>query len=132
MENEMYLTNLELRVTVVTRLQNGWSRVQIPLQERFFSSQNVRTSSGAHPANYSMGISVLSRVEFDYPHPSTAKMKNKYSCALTPQICPQEVEWGNLTFLLSFYVYVACCGFCLGRFIFESVFLTIWETFAMQ
>lgn len=132
MENEVYLTDLELRVTVVTRLQAGWSRVQIPLQEKFFSSQNVQTRSGAHPANYSMGISVLSRGAVDYPPPPTAKMKNKCSCALTPHICPQGVERENLTFLLPFYVYVPCCGFCLGRFSTWKYFLTIWETFAMQ
>jgi hypothetical protein len=112
MENAMYLTNLELKVTAVTGLQAGWSRVQIPLQERIFLSQNVQTSCGAHPANLSIGIRVLSRGEVDYPPPSTAKEKNKCSSILmTPQVRLQGVERENLTCLSAFYLYVLMVDF---------------------
>jgi hypothetical protein len=64
----------------------------------------------------SVGVRVISRDEADYPPPSTAKVKNVWRCTLTPYIHLQGVEWENLTFLLPFYLYVPCGGFCLGRF----------------
>jgi hypothetical protein len=43
-------------IGIVTRLQAGGSGVRIPEGERDFSLlQNIQSSSGAHPASYSMG-----------------------------------------------------------------------------
>jgi hypothetical protein len=48
-------------VCVVTRLRNAQSGVRIHAGARHLSRlQNVQTSSGAHPASYSMGTGVLS------------------------------------------------------------------------
>jgi hypothetical protein len=81
----MYFTNLELRVSVVTRLRAGWSRVQNPIQERDFSPlQNVQTGSSAHPVSYSEGTGVLAGGEVDHPSPSTATVKNEWSCTSAP------------------------------------------------
>ena len=139
MENAMYLTKLKRRITVVTRPQAGWSRVQIPLQEIFFSSQNIQTSSGAHPANYSMGVRFLSRGDVDYPPPSTAKWGMSAAVLLTPNMyiyiyiyMPSRMQRENLTCLLPFYFYVPCGGFGLGRFGSWKRVLTVWKTFTMQ
>jgi hypothetical protein len=49
-------------LSIVSRLRTGGSGVQIPIGARHFSLlQNVLTSSGPHPASYSMGTGVLSQ-----------------------------------------------------------------------
>jgi hypothetical protein len=48
-------------VTLETILRTGWLSVRIPAEKiGFFLLQNFQTSSGAHPASYSMGTVIVS------------------------------------------------------------------------
>jgi hypothetical protein len=59
-------------------------------QGRFSLRHNVQTGSGTHPASYAMGTRVISsgekrpRHEADHSPPSSAEVKNAWSCTSTP------------------------------------------------
>jgi hypothetical protein len=64
------------------------SEFRIPgTDKRFFSSKTVQTGSGALPASSSMGSGFISRGhEVNHSLPSSAEVKNEWSCTTTPLI----------------------------------------------
>ena len=76
----------------VTRPRNGRSGVRIPRgRDIFLFSNTVQTAPGVHPASYSIGTAVLPGLKLlerdaDHSPPSSAQVKNEWSCNLTPHI----------------------------------------------
>ena len=82
-------------VSSITMLLAGQSRAQIQTwREDFSFLQNIQTSSGDHPASYSMGTVVLSQ---GYSSWST-KIKNTWSYTSTPPICLHCMDTDNFYF----------------------------------
>lgn len=71
----------------------GQSGIQFPVSTRGFCLlQNIQTSSGAHPAPYSLGNGVFFGVmqpgcEVTFLPPSSV-VKNEWTCTFTPPIMP--------------------------------------------
>jgi hypothetical protein len=72
-------------------LRAGCSGVRIPIGARNFSHHYVQTSSGAHPASYTMGprgsfpgVKQPER-EADHSPPCSAEIENAWSYTFTPQ-----------------------------------------------
>jgi hypothetical protein len=67
--------------------------------------QNIQTSSGAHPASYSVCATVLShgssglaaREGDNSPPPSSAEGNNAWSCTSAPAVCCHIVKRGDCT-----------------------------------
>ena len=76
-------------------------------QEIFFLLQNIQTSSGEHPACYSVGTRVLSlevkwlRCEADHEPPSHAEVKNEWRYTSTLCVCLDGVHRRDLIFYKS-------------------------------
>jgi hypothetical protein len=92
------------RVSVVsleTKLRTGWLSVGIPAEKRGFSLlQNFQTSSGAHPASYSMGTGVVSGdSEVDLSPPSSSEVKNEWSYTSTFQECLHDIDRNTFKFV---------------------------------
>jgi hypothetical protein len=76
----------------------SWCRAQLKHRDDFYS---IQTGSGDHPASYTMGTegsylrSEWLGHEADHSPPSTAKVKNEWSCTSNPQLHFHGVVLGN-------------------------------------
>jgi hypothetical protein len=91
-------------ICILTRPRVVQSGVWIPLSARDFPFlQTVQTGSGVHPASYSVGKGVHSRVakrpggEFDSP-PSSNEIMNEWSYTTNSPMCLDRIDRENFTF----------------------------------
>jgi hypothetical protein len=94
-------------VNTATRLWTGRSWVRIPAGERYCSLlQTVHAGFVAHPASCSVGAEVFfpgvkrPGQEVDHSPPSSAKVKNEWSCTTAPPVCLLGVGRDKYTFPL--------------------------------
>jgi hypothetical protein len=95
---------MKFHMNLVTRLQAGWSRFQIPAGTRDFSLlQNIQTNSGPTqpPIQWALRAFALGakqpRHEPEHSHLS-AKVKNEWCCSSMPSTSLNGVHRDNFTF----------------------------------
>jgi hypothetical protein len=111
----------------VTRLRTGRSGVRIP-RGRGISlfSKTVQTAPGAHPTSYSIGTRVspgLKLLERDAGHstPSSAQVKNEWSCTSTPPICPHGMGRDKFNFYTYLPLYRTAQAVCYSSAQYSTV-----------
>jgi len=91
-------------LSFVIRLRTGRSGVRIPRGRGIFLfSKTDQTAPEAQPASYSIGTGVLPGLKLlerdaDHSPPSSAQVKNEWSCTSTPLICPHGKDRDKLNF----------------------------------